>query len=106
MALSWDAHNELCWNSQWSSQPELAVRCGVFIGGDPEGEKTIVTWGKIVTRVSNGRILFSGATLLKEQVKLTYRPSIHSKPFDAIRFLLPSWFSFDLSNFFVTFGLN
>ena len=28
---------------QWSSQPELAGRCGVFIGGDPNGEMTEVT---------------------------------------------------------------
>ena len=30
-------------NFQLSSQPELAGRCGVFIGGDPNGEMIEVT---------------------------------------------------------------
>ena len=37
-SLSWDAQN-----LQWSSQPQPAGGCGVFIGGDPNGEMTEVT---------------------------------------------------------------
>ena len=52
-----------------------------------------MTQVEIATRVSNGRILFSGATLLEEQVKLTYRPSIYLKQFE-LRQLLQSAYLF------------
>ena len=41
---------------QWSSQPQMAGGCGVFIGGDPNGEMTEVTRCDSLTRVHNGRI--------------------------------------------------
>ena len=43
-------------NIQWSSQPQMAGGCGVFIGGDPNGEMTEVTRCDSLTRVRNGQI--------------------------------------------------
>ena len=54
-------------NIQWSSQPQLAGGCGVFIGGDPNGEMTEVTRCDRLTRVHNGRISNQCATFLEEQ---------------------------------------
>ena len=54
-------------NFQWSSQPQMAGGCGVFIGGDPNGEMTEVTRHDSLTRVHNGRISNHDATLLEEQ---------------------------------------
>ena len=54
-------------NLQWSSQLQLAGRCGVFIGGDPKGEMTKVTWCDSLTLVHNGRNSNQCATLLEEQ---------------------------------------
>ena len=45
----------------------MAGGCGVFIGGDPNGEKNEVNRGDSLTRVHNGRISHQCATLLEEQ---------------------------------------
>src|SRR4051812_25403206 len=60
--LSWDAQY-----LQWSSQPQMAGGCGLFIGGDPNGEISEVTRCDILTRVHNGRKFHHCATLLEEQ---------------------------------------
>src|SRR4051812_8902335 len=57
---SWDAQN-----LQWSSQPQLAGGCGVFICGDPNGEMSEVTRCDNLTRVHNGRNFNHNATLLE-----------------------------------------
>ena len=54
ISLSWDAQN-----LQWSSQPQLAGGCGVFIGGDPNGEMNEVARRDSLTHVHNGRIFKS-----------------------------------------------
>ena len=54
-------------NLQWSSQPQLAGGCGVFIGGDPNGEMSEVTRCGSLMCVHNGRISNHNATLLEEQ---------------------------------------
>ena len=60
--LSWDAQY-----LQWSSQPQMAGGCGLFIGGDPNGEMSEVTRCDILTRVHNGRNFNHCETLLEEQ---------------------------------------
>src|SRR3954466_7375740 len=50
LSLSWDAQN-----LQWSSPPQLAGGCGLFIGGDPNGEMSEGTRCDSLTRVHNGR---------------------------------------------------
>ena len=45
----------------------MAGGCGVFIGGDPNGDKTDVTQCDSLTRVHNGRISHKCTTLLEEQ---------------------------------------
>ena len=65
--LPWDAHSTCVWEFQQSSQPELAGRCGVFIGGDPNGEMTEVTRCDSLTCVHNGQISNQCTTLLEEQ---------------------------------------
>ena len=65
-------------NLQWSSQPQLAGRCRVFIGGDPNGEMTEVTRCDGLTRVHNGRISNQGATLLEAQSAMTLPSSYNS----------------------------
>src|SRR4051812_16779049 len=59
--LSWDAQN-----LQWSSQPQLAGGCEVFIDADPNGEISKVTRCDSLMRVHNGRN-FNQCALLEEQ---------------------------------------
>ena len=60
--LSWDAQYLQC-----SSQPQMAGGCGLYIGGDPNGEMSEVTRCDSLTRVHNGRNFNHYATLLEEQ---------------------------------------
>ena len=62
ISLSWDAQN-----LQWSSQPQLAGGCRVFIGADPNDEMSEVARCDSLTRVHNGRNFNQSATLLEEQ---------------------------------------
>ena len=60
--LSWDAQD-----LQWSSLPQMAGGCGLFIGGYPNGKMTEVTRCDSLTRVHNGRNLNHCAAFLAEQ---------------------------------------
>src|SRR3954462_13780398 len=60
--LSWVAQYLQC-----SSLPQLEGGCGLFIGGDPNGEMSEVTRCDSLTRVHNSRNSEHNATLLEEQ---------------------------------------
>ena len=75
-------------NIQRSSQPQMAGGCGVFIGGNPNGEMMDVTWCDSLTRVHNGRIFKSMRNFTWETRKLTHQMSSLSEAQSAMT--LPS----------------
>ena len=56
-----------CSVSSVEQPAQMVGGCGLFIGGDPNGEMSEVTQCDSLTRVHNGRNFNNSATLLEEQ---------------------------------------